>query len=101
MLSGSESAETEDAVDRIETGNDPLPDQVTQCLRGAAAQGAVARAAVESRYRKLVGEAVAAMHLDRVARDLERHLVAGHLGDRGQQRIGKWIGAGAGAVEHA
>src|ERR1700730_17003177 len=80
----SERPEAENAVDRVEAGDDPLADQIPQCLRGAAAQRAVARAAVESRYRELVGKAVAAMHLDGVARDLERHLVAGHLGNRRQ-----------------
>src|ERR1700724_1213751 len=99
--SGLESAEAEDAVDRIEPGDDALADQVAQRLRGAAAQRAVAGAAIESRHRELVGEAVAAMHLDGLAGDPERHLVAGHLGDRGQQRIGERVGAGAGAIEHA
>src|SRR5437868_7140921 len=61
----SKRPEAENTVDRIEAGDDSLADQVAQCLRGAAAQGAVAGVAVESRDRKLVGEAVAAMHLDR------------------------------------
>src|SRR5271170_7463796 len=97
----SEHAEPEDAVVGVETGQHPLADQVAQGLRGAAAQGAVAGAAVEARDRVLVGKAVAAMHLDRLAGDPERHLVAGDLGDRGQQRVGERVGGGAGAVEDA
>src|SRR5206468_7423558 len=73
---GSEHAEAEDAVDRVDAGQDPLADQVAQGLGGAAAEGAVAGAAVEARHRELVGEAIAAMHLDRLAGDPERHLVA-------------------------
>src|SRR5439155_20677349 len=97
----SKSPETENAVDRVEAGDDPLSDQVTQCLRGAAAQGAVAGAAVESRHRELVGETVAAMHLDGVAGDPQRHLVDGDLGRRGEQRVGERVGGGTGAVKDA
>src|SRR5207253_2148921 len=101
LYTGSKSPETENAVDRIEAGDDALADQVAQCLRGAAAQGAVAGAAVESRHRELVGEAVAAMHLDGVAGDPQRHLVDGDLGRRGEQRVGKRVGGGTGAVKDA
>ncbi len=41
------------------------------------------------------------MHLDRLAGDAQRHLVAIDLGDRREQRVGERVGAGAGAVEHA
>src|SRR6266404_9555496 len=43
----SEHAQAEDPVDRVETGQDALADQVAQGLGGAAAQGAVAGAAPE------------------------------------------------------
>src|ERR1700732_5160929 len=98
---GSEHAEAEDPVDGVEAGQDALADQVAEGLGGGAAQGAVAGAAVEARDREFVGEAVAAMDLDRFARDPQGHLVAIDLGDCGQQRVGERVGAGAGAVEHA
>src|ERR1051326_6536004 len=96
---GLERAEAEDAIDRIEAGNDPLSNEIAQGLRSAAAQGAVAGAAIESRDRELVGKTVAAMHLYGVAGDTQCHLVAGHLGGRRQERIGERVGGGAGAVE--
>src|ERR1700730_9398341 len=97
----SEHAQPEDSVDGVEAGQHALADQVAQGLGRAAAERAVAGAAVEARDRELVGEAVAAMHLDRFARDPQGHLVAIDLGDCGQQRVGERVGAGAGAVEHA
>src|ERR1700720_3485372 len=90
---GLERAEAEDAVDRIEAGDDPLSDQGAQSLRGAAAQGAVAGAAIKSRDREFVGEAVAAMHLDRVAGNAQRHFIDGYLGCRGEEWVGEWVGA--------
>src|SRR5258706_10215092 len=65
---GSECPEAENAVDRVDAGDDAFADQLAQCLRGAAAQRAVAGAAVEARYRVFVGKAVATMHLDRLTR---------------------------------
>ena len=44
--------------------HDLLADELLQCLRRAAAEGAVAGAAVEARDREFVGEAVAAVDLD-------------------------------------
>src|ERR1700730_14453342 len=79
----SEHAHSEDAVDRVEAGEHAFADEVAQGFGGAAAQGAVAGAAVEARDRELVGEAVAAMHLDRLAGDPQRHFVAIGLGDCG------------------
>src|SRR5260370_27878870 len=103
LLAGkvSEHAHSEDAIDRVETGQHALADQVAQGFGGAAAQRAVARAAVEARDREFVGEAVAAMHLDGFAGDAQGHLVAISLGDGREQRVGELVGAGAAAVEHA
>src|SRR5438034_1706256 len=69
--SRSERSQSEDAVDRVEAGENAAADQVLQGFGRAAAQGAVACAAIEARYRELVGEAVAAMHLNGVAGDPE------------------------------
>src|SRR5260370_36972018 len=65
----SEHAEAEDAIDRVETGQHAFADQVAQGFGRAAAQGAVAGAAVEARDREFVGEALAAMPLDGFAGD--------------------------------
>src|SRR4029077_3887652 len=81
--------------------HDPLADEIAQRLRGAAAERAVARAAIETRHRVFVGETEAAVQLDRLAGDPVRHLVAGDLGHRRQMRIGKRIGGDAGAIEDA
>src|SRR5271166_4193772 len=97
----SKCPQPQDPVDRVDTRQHALTDQVAQRLGGAAAQGSVTRAAIEARHREFVGEAVAAMDLDRLAGHPQRHLVAIDLGDRGKKRIGKRIGASAGAVEHA
>ena len=51
-------------------------DQVAQGFRGAAAQAAVARAAIEPRHQVFVGEAIAAENLHGLAGDAHRHLVA-------------------------
>jgi hypothetical protein len=39
------------------------------------------------------------MHLDRLARHPERHLVDGDLGRGREKRVGKRVGRGAGAAE--
>jgi hypothetical protein len=72
----------------INAGQNPPADQVAQRLAGAPAERAVAGAPVKARYRELVCEAVAAMHLDRLARYPERHLVADHLGYRASSGSG-------------
>ena len=41
------------------------------------------------------------MHLNGVAGDPQRHLIDGDLGRRGEQRVGKRVGGGAGAIEDA
>src|SRR5437764_1151482 len=60
---------------------------------------AIPGTAIEAGHRELFGEAVAAMHLDRLAGDAQRHLVDRYLGGGGQERVGERVGAGAGAVE--
>src|SRR4029453_2955827 len=57
-----------------------LADQVAQRLGGPAAEAAVTGAAIEPRHQVFVGEAVAAEHLDGLAGDADRHLVAIDLG---------------------
>src|SRR6202012_3830032 len=81
--------------------HDPLADQVAQGFGGAAAERAVARAAIEPRYGVFVGKAESAMELDRLAGDTVRHLVAGDFCHSRHERIGKRIGGDAGAIEDA
>src|SRR5215472_11165930 len=56
---GSECAQSEDPVCRVDARQYPLADQVAQGFAGAAAERAVARPAVKTRHREFVGEAVA------------------------------------------
>ncbi len=51
---------------RLRRIHDPLADQIAQRLGGTAAERAIARAAIETRYRVFVGEAEAAVQLDRL-----------------------------------
>src|SRR5947208_6641227 len=51
---------------RLRRVHDPLADQITQRLGGAAAERAVTRAAIETRYRKFIREAESAVQLDRL-----------------------------------
>src|SRR4051812_21633820 len=71
--------------------HEPLANQIPQCFGRAAAETAVARSAVHPRHEKLIGEAVATEHLDRLAGDADRHLVAEDLGGRCEQRIGNGL----------
>ena len=75
-----------------EVAHELLADQVLQRLGRAAAERAVARAAIEARNRVLVGEAVAAVDLHRLAGDADRHLVAEHLRDGRFVGIGERVG---------
>src|SRR5678816_4272635 len=70
-----ERSHAEESI-RREIGHDLLADELLQRLAGAATQRPVARPAIEARHRVLVGEAVAAVNLDRLAGDAYRHLVA-------------------------
>src|SRR5215469_7305535 len=101
LVALSECAQPEDPVDRVDACQHPPADQVAQGLGRAAAESAVAGAAVEARHWELVGETVPAMDLDRFAGDPEGHFVTVSLGDRGQERVRERVGAGAGPVEHA
>src|ERR1700736_2974276 len=56
----SKRPEPQEAI-RREIRHQLLAQQILQRLGSAAAEGAVARAAIEPRYRELVGEAVAAV----------------------------------------
>ena len=67
ISSTSVGPEAQDALVEIEVADDLAADQVAQRLRGAAAERAVARAAIEARHRIFVGEAVAAVQLHRLA----------------------------------
>src|SRR5579859_7931538 len=82
-------------------GHDVLADQVAQGFRRAAAERAVARAAIEAVDGIFLGEAEAAMHLQRVIGHAQGHLVAEHLGDRGHEGIWKRIGGCAGTIKDA
>src|SRR6516225_6133477 len=96
-----ERPESEDPVRRIDAGQYTFADQVAQGFGRAAPESAVARPAIEARHREFVGEAVAAVDLDRLACHPQGHLVDRDLGGGGEQRVGKRVGAGAGAIEDA
>src|ERR1700720_1634221 len=64
-----ERPQPQNSVDRVDAGEHTAADQVLQRLGGAAAERAVAGAAIKARDRELVGKAIAAMYLDRLAGD--------------------------------
>src|ERR1700722_3133992 len=93
ISSMSVGAQAQDALVEIQISDDLAAHQVAQCFRGAAADGAVARTAIQARYRGVVGEAEAAVKLYRFGCDAQPHLVAEHLcGGRHE-----WIGEGVGS----
>src|SRR5262245_2063092 len=51
---------------RLRRVHDPLADQITERLGGTAAERAVARAAIEARYRVFIRETESAVQLDRL-----------------------------------
>src|SRR6185312_1226615 len=101
ISSTSERPEAHDAVLHIEVADDLLADEVAQRFRGAAADGAVAGATVEAGDGEFVGEAEAAMHLNRLGGDPQRHLVAEDLRRGRHERIRERVGGHAGAVQQA
>ena len=82
ISSTSIGSQAEDALAEIHVADDLLADQVAQRLRRAAADRAIARAAIEPRHRVFVGEAEAAMQLHRLGGDTQRHLVVEDLSPR-------------------
>src|SRR5271166_732138 len=95
----SEGSHAEETVVR-EGVIDALADKLLQRLGRAAAKRPVARSAVETRDWIVVGETVATMHLQGLARYADRHLIAVHLGDAGQIGVRERIGGGGRTVQN-